>query len=351
MPMSRVEHVEAKEIPSKNITRDNHYVPRMYLKNWSIDKQTIWTYSLLVQHASVPYWRKESIKSASAWKDLYTRMVNTKDIDDFEIWFDTEFESPAKHVLDKILSGTRLGKQDNIILSKYIAAQHVRTPARLNEILALGREILPDIMQDALNKTSDIAKALNCNTSKAMDVADYILPLKLDIDSDNGIITAKSVVGKGMYLDSVRYMLTRTLKPMYKYRWHIIQSAEKVSIPTSDDPVVCMNMTNFDEYNFHNGLMKKNSIIFIPVSPKYIAITQVGFNYPFEKFSGEIEWSNFFRKVIIEHAYRYVYADSEQRGMLAINPRIVNEKLYKQEQLDIRNWYAEHTAAEQAIFT
>lgn len=63
----------------KNITRDNHYVPRMYLKNWSVDKQ-IYTYSLLVQHAKVPYWREEPIKSASAWKDLYTRRVDTQDI-------------------------------------------------------------------------------------------------------------------------------------------------------------------------------------------------------------------------------------------------------------------------------
>ena len=126
----------------KNITRDNHYVPRMYLKNWSVDKQ-IYTYSLLVQHAKVPYWREESIKSASAWKDLYTRRVDTQDIDDFEIWFDTEFESPARRVMDKILSEIPLNKHDNITLSRYIAAQYVRTPALLNEILALGRECLP----------------------------------------------------------------------------------------------------------------------------------------------------------------------------------------------------------------
>ncbi len=36
---------------------------------------------------------------------------------------------------------------------------------------------------------------------------------------------------------------------------------------------------------------------FMPISPKYIAITQVGCNYPFEKFSGEIEWSNFLEKL------------------------------------------------------
>ena len=332
----------------KNITRDNHYVPRMYLKNWSVDKQ-IYTYSLLVQHAKVPYWREESIKSASAWKDLYTRRVDTQDIDDFEIWFDTEFESPARRVMDKILSEIPLNKHDNITLSRYIAAQYVRTPARLNEILTLGRECLPNIVEDALSRTADIAKARNRSTNRAIDDDDRLLPLKLDINLNDETITAKSVVGKGMYLDSVRHMLSQTLKPMYKYRWHIIKSAEEVSFPTSDDPVVCMRLFNSGEYNFHNGVMQKNSIIFMPISPKYIAITQVGCNYPFEKFSGEIEWSNFFRKIIIKHAHRYVYADSKQRGMLAINPRIVNEELYKQEQLDIKNWHTEHTEAEQAL--
>lgn len=36
-------------------THRNHYVPRFYLKNWSMDGNTIHTYSILVSNSKVPF--------------------------------------------------------------------------------------------------------------------------------------------------------------------------------------------------------------------------------------------------------------------------------------------------------
>lgn len=66
---------------------------------------------------------------------------------------------------------------------------------------------------------------------------------------------------------------------------------------------------------------KENGNIIMPISPKLLLITQIGSNMPGKQLDYSEPWSNFFRKIIIENAYRYVYAIEPQKGMLAINPR------------------------------
>ena len=99
-------------MPENNITHDNHYVPHFYLKNWSLDGKHIYVYSLLVSDSRVPYWTHQYIKSTAVWNDFYTRNNGKSEIDDFERWFNSEFESPAQKVLDNIKNGLNISIQD-----------------------------------------------------------------------------------------------------------------------------------------------------------------------------------------------------------------------------------------------
>ena len=89
-------------------THRNHYVPRFYLKNWSMDGNTIHTYSILVSNSKVPYWTQQSIRTSAVWNDFYTRLEGDKEVDDFEHWFDRKFEAPAKPIFKKLLSDCTL---------------------------------------------------------------------------------------------------------------------------------------------------------------------------------------------------------------------------------------------------
>ena len=115
----------------QNLTHRNHYIPRFYLKNWSLDGKTIQTYSILVSNSKVPYWTQQSIKNSAVWSDFYTRIEGDKEIDDFEHWFDREFETPAKPVFDKLLNGQKISYEESVVLSHFVFAQYVRTPACL----------------------------------------------------------------------------------------------------------------------------------------------------------------------------------------------------------------------------
>ena len=54
--------------------------------------------------------------------------------------------------------------------------------------------------------------------------------------------------------------------------------------------------------------------------------------------------------MIIKHAYRYVYAEKRQRGMLALNPRIVSRELFEQEKESMSGWHTEQMQAEKELY-
>lgn len=55
--------------------------------------------------------------------------------------------------------------------------------------------------------------------------------------------------------------------------------------------------------------------------------------------------------MIIEHAHGAVFADAPQKGMLMINPRIVNSSLYKEEMQAMESWHEEQSRAEKPFFS
>ena len=334
----------------KQITHNNHYVPQFYLKNWSEDGNTIFTYPLLVSNEKFPYWNRESIRNIAVWRDLYTRKIAQQEIDDFEKWFDREFEMPAKPVLDKLLRDEKITKAENIIISRFIAAQFVRTPSGLNKMLAWLRSNTPDIMQEEVNELNEKIKDRGYTFKrKSVDKELELLPIKVNLDREESTIQVESIVGRSMYLYFVKHLLTKTIKQMYNHRWYVIQAADGVSFPTTDDPVICLNFRNENDYDFNGGLGQKHGNIIMPLSPNKLIFTQIGDKRDFCALNKSIYWSTLFRKMIIQHAHRFVFADKPQKGMLAINPRVVNKELYDKEQGEMKRWHESNISADESI--
>ena len=338
-------------MPDNQITHRNHYVPQFYLKNWSQDGINIFVYSLLVSDTRIPYWSCKNIKSTAVWNDLYTRNEGQNAIDDFEKWFDKEFETPAKKVIDSLINNHNLNKDESEVLSRFVAAQHLRTPSRLNDILALGRSLMPRALDDVLHTVSKLIKenpGIMITQPKLSEVTE-LLPIKVSVDSideETNKVKVESYVGKGYYLFALKHLLTNTVKVMYKQNWHVIHSSDEISFPTSDDPVICMNYNSEREYNFRGGWGKINGNIIMPISPTQILITEVGSKMSCAQLDYSAYWSQFFRKIIIEHAHRYVYSIKPQKGMLSINPRIINADLYEAEKDIMSGWHDEQMNAE-----
>ena len=112
---------------NQQLSRDNHFFSQSYLKNWETE-DGIHEYSLLVSDEKVPLWTCKSRKGIAVVKNLYVRIEDGKEMDDFEHFFDVQFESPAEKPISKVINGERLSKDEWYTLIEYVAAQYVRTP-------------------------------------------------------------------------------------------------------------------------------------------------------------------------------------------------------------------------------
>ena len=109
----------------------NHYVPCLYLKRWADNDRKVWVYRLLVPHASLHPWKHSSIAGIGYHRNLYTRILTGAETDEFETWLEREFETPAEEPLRKATADERLSPDDWQCIIRFLAAQDVRTPARL----------------------------------------------------------------------------------------------------------------------------------------------------------------------------------------------------------------------------
>ncbi len=335
-------------LSTNQTTHKNHYIPQFYLKSWSQDGISIYTYSLLVPDSRIPYWSRKKIKSTAVWNDFYTRNEGQKEIDDFEKWFDKEFESPAKKVFDKLLNGHKLYKDESRQLSRFVGAQYLRTPARLNDLMARWHTKMPPIFDDVVQKAVKKLEANPQLISSQQELSEEakLLPIKISVNKDTHQMKVESLLGKGMYLFALKHLLTNTVSVLENHKWHVIHAANGVSFPTSDDPVICLNYNSEHEYDFKGGWGKKNGNIIMPISPTLLLITQIGSNISSIQLDFSEHWSKFFRKIIIEHAHRYVYAIEPQKGMLAINPRRIDAALFEREKGIMAGWHEEQKEAE-----
>lgn len=339
---------------SQKIAHRNHYIPQFYLKNWSLDGKTIQTYSILVSNANVPYWTRRSIKSTAVWNDFYTRVVGDEELDDFEHWFDQKFERPAKPVFDKLLNDEKLSKEELKIFSHFVFAQHLRTPAAYLRLTEYNSKIVPNVMNEVCGKLSkaskyELQRSVSHQSAASKSTEDILFPLKISLDRENNIVETKTIMGKGLYLHDLRHLLTSTVKVSERLNWQVIHAAEGISFPTSDDPVICMNYNNEYDYDFRGGLGQKHSNIIMPISPKLLLLSEIGVKKKSSNLDYFPTYSRLFREMIIRHAHRYVYADHPQKGMLALNARVVNRDIYEYEQQNIARWHIENVKAERNL--
>ena len=196
---------------------DNHYVAREYLKRWSFDSCQLWTYRLLVPHQNVPLWKTHSTKSIAYRSHLYTRIVAGVESDEIERWFESEYEKPTEEALHKATSDQRLTPSDWRALALYVAAQYVRTPARLTEHMERWATDLQPLMRETLSSSARKLEALASRgesvPSSQSPFAEY-LPLRISRESGPGVdkatIKAETIAGRGLWIFWMKTLLTTT---------------------------------------------------------------------------------------------------------------------------------------------
>src|ERR1700743_2095613 len=105
------------------LTRDNHFVPKLYLKNFATVSGAVCEYRVLVSHSNVPEWKTVNVAGTGYEKNLYTRILRGEERDDIEQWLNREFESPARESFQKVIADEQIKRADWEILVRFLASQ------------------------------------------------------------------------------------------------------------------------------------------------------------------------------------------------------------------------------------
>jgi hypothetical protein len=133
---------------------------------------------------------------ASHITPIYTReSLSGIQTDEIEKWLNVEFETPAEDALKKATADTRLSPTDWHNLVRFLAAQDVRTPARLSENLQHWNEIVPamldNTLQEAVRKLEPAKQSGEAINVSKTDYSAYI-PLRITTEiAEPRVRTAK----------------------------------------------------------------------------------------------------------------------------------------------------------------
>lgn len=334
----------------------NHYVPEMYLKNWA-QQGEVATYSLLVPNASVPHWKKRSLRGIGYHRHLYTFIGCSGENDSFERWLSEKFESPAVTPIQKVLNDQHLNREDWYHLIRFLAAQDVRTPARLHEFMQRNEETLQQSINQTLQASiAELEKLVRCNrplpkVKERLSITES--PFKVSIrrtPNGDGYCKVDAVLGRKLWVHMSEQMLTSTLQHLQKHRWTIFEAPAGISWLTSDKPVVRLNYYQPENYDFKGGWGRPGSEILFPLSPRHLMYTRIG--HPSAKRKERIseELAVLINRFIAEHAHRDIFA-AVPCALEKIRPRHVSLEAFLHEKQAWETWHTEQSDAEAELAT
>jgi Protein of unknown function (DUF4238) len=337
------------------LTRDNHFVPQLYLKNFATASGEVCEYRILVSHSNVPEWKSVNVAGTGYEKNLYTRIVRGEEADDIEQWLNREFESPVKEPFQKVLAEKELTEGDWEILVRFLASQIVRTPAFLIRNLPLWNQMAPKVLDQSLKDVE--ARLREARVSGQKIIHDEVphteyFPMRIerrDLPKERKVkFTANVVVGRGLWFYTMKHTLTKTLKVLYKHKWTILEAPARLDWFTSDDPVVCLNYRSESDYDFKGGWNRRQANILFPLSPRHLMFTEIGANsYP-RRVPSRYH-ARLFRRMIAEHAHRRIYSLAEDNKIPQLKPRFVDALAFQNERALWEAWYEDQSRAEQAL--
>lgn len=333
--------------------RDNHYVPRMYLKRFEATPGRVLTYRTLVAHDSVPLWKPQPVARVAHQFNLYTRMAAGKESDEVERWLDREFESPAEEAIGKATSGARMTDGDWERLIRFTAAQDVRTPARLIENIQRWEKSLPRLldktMRDAVRRLERAKEAGTTVSRPEVPNTDY-LPIRVTTaiapGEKFGTVKAEVSPGRGLWLFGIRHLLSKTIRVLMQQRWTILKPHDGLAWFTSDDPVIRLNYYEPGKYDFKGGWGNPKTEILLPLDPFHLLYTMVGERPPQRGTTISLDQTKAIRRFIAEHAHRVIIASTPDVEVPVLHPRTVDAGLVRHEREEWRQWHDRQSAAE-----
>jgi hypothetical protein len=172
---------------------------------------------------------------------------------------------------------------------------------------------------------------------------------EIEPDADYGTVKAEVVIGRGMWVWSMRHLLTNTIAALQQQKWTILSPPAGLSWITSDDPVIRLNYYGHGKYDFKGGWGNRGTEILLPLDSQHLLYTKVGYPRPQRGTLVPYEQALMLRRFAAEHAHRLIFAADPDPGIEMLRPRHVDADAMRAEQDQWQRWHQEQTAAEREL--
>jgi hypothetical protein len=335
------------------ITKNNHYVPCMYLKRFESRPGWIYRYDLLVPNAQCPIWVEKPIDRVASANDLYTSLEHGVEADTHENWLNSEYETPAEEAIDRAVSGRSMTKEHWRRLVRFVAAQDVRTPARLQDELTRWRAETPEIMQSTLEDSVAELQAAKQGRRTPRELQRRVEPgfpvrVLIQPSSEKGMaeVRVETVLGRSLWIWGQRHVLKGIAEHLHEHQWTILTAPDDVNWPATDNPVIRLNFHNDRQYDFKGGWGSQGTEILMPLDPKHMIYTRIGQKRPMRGANLESSVGEMFGKFVREHAFRYIFSPVEDKTIPRLRSRYINLEAYRNEKAEWAKWAQEQANAE-----
>ena len=327
---------------SNNLSRNNHYVPKVYLKHWANNKE-LYVYNLVVNNRSVPMWRKCNIKTTGTWENLYVNVFNEEESDFIEHNLDEKVERPSNTPLAKVAKGDKIDSNDFEILIYFIFIQLIRTPHFFNLMYGYVNQMISDdtlgnMFENTVKEYEIKQKNKNWIYKRKPNKtsARILMPISVELeDGENGkLVKIEMYNGKGDWLTFLDHALQdpdslRMYKLFKRMKWFVLEMDESVTLPTSDNPVVVAKYRDGKfSVEINQGFVGNDSLIIVPVSPSRVIFGSYEKSFPKKDRKLSIESSKLIKEMIIKNAYLFIYSNHEDSTVHDIRKRVINVKKY-----------------------
>lgn len=339
------------------VTRTNHFLPRWYLRHWSDDTKRVRLFRTLVSSDRVPVWTDYAIASAGSRPDLYTSIETGVEVDRFERWLSEEVDEPAARVVQRIVNGGELRREDSIVLAKLFASLDVRTPSAFSEFMARWEKELPELIEDSLRESvakleGDLEAAIKEPQEDAVD-QQFPLPASIEIgelpgDEAGGYVRAEITAGRSLWLHSMERALTGpAMAELTRHSWTILEPYGNYEWVTSDHPALRLNFHSEDRYDFGGGWGSNGTELLLPVSPRHMLYTKVGVKEP-ERRSLSAEGTFLIQQFLAERAHRSIFSRLDQTSVSWHRNRAVDAEAFAGEAEMWKRFHEQQVSAEES---
>ena len=339
------------------VTRNNHFVPQFYLRQWSGDGRRVWSYRLLVENDRVPLWSHASIERLAMRRDLYTSVVSGAEMDDFERRLKTDFEDPVVPVFTKLDRDEELSAADWLHLARFFAAQDLRTAASLLDSLRRWQDEMPGVLTESLRES---IRGLEDSSVRRPPPAEgpgaealrkvFKVVVDEEAPAPPGMVQIRAEVtpGRSMWLASMELLLSGAAMRLEDHAWSIAEPAHGWRWITCDHPVLRLNYNGPEDYAFTGGWGNPGTDLILPLqSPRHLLFTQVGQDHG-RRIRFSLPRTVEIQRLLCERAHREVYAANPARRVEWFRPRVVDPDWVRHDEEQWKHWHERQSVVEEA---